>query len=811
MHRMLHRFFCLVVMVACAVCQAPVMAVEMAESSRTTTPIGDKWAVVIGISQFADPSTPPLKYSAKDAEDFYNYLVDPKRGRFAKDHVKLLLNQDATKVNILEVLGGTFLPYAAGPDDLVVIYLSTHGSAADSDIRGVNYVVAHDTQLRHLFATGINLQQLLDTIKERVHTKRILLCLDTCYSGAGGTTGGKGLGRTNVDGTAIAQGIGSLVITSSRPDQQSWESDDLKNSYFTKHLIEALSKSNGMVEVKQAFESMKQQVENDVLHDKGQLQTPTLSGTFDGPGLIVGVPPKILRRAPEVQLLRTANQSGQTIASLTPSINVPNVTESSKMTSAPVSTAPKPFGVDQAKVKTLLGTADAAFDAGEMEKANEYYSKVLEVDPKHVDALANRALARFYLKDITAAIEDASAAINLSPKFGFPYYVRGRCMLVENNFDKAVADFTSCLERTESFKRPYLFRGQAYYKLKKYSEALSDLNLAINVDKANWDARYWRYFTYTALKQLDYARQDAELMVKMKPEWGDSWRCLAYVNEDQNKIPEAIEAYKQAAIKYKAENESNYEKQALDTIAMLQKRLNQPAGTAPAPKLEDTQVKVTMGKADAAFDSGDTKKALELYTQVLEIDPKNPDALANRGLSKFYQKDYIGAFDDATEASKVMPTWGYPFYVRGRCHFVQNDFEKAIAEFTTCLQRQDSKNAWLYRAQAYYKTKDYSKALADLNQLLLKDPDNWDGHYWRYWVNSALKQLDDARVDAELLVKLKPTWGDSHRCLAYVNEDQSRISDAIACYKRAAEAYKGENDPVNEQKMLKNIDALSKK
>lgn len=145
----------------------------------------DKWAVVIGLQEFADPTIPKLRYSAKDAKDFFDYLVDPAGGRFAKDHVKLLVNSDATKVNIMDVLGDSFLPHGAAPGDLVVIYLSTHGSPAGADINGVNYVVAYDTQINKMFATGIEMRQLIRIIKERVHTNRIMLVMDTCYSGAG--------------------------------------------------------------------------------------------------------------------------------------------------------------------------------------------------------------------------------------------------------------------------------------------------------------------------------------------------------------------------------------------------------------------------------------------------------------------------------------------------------------------------------------------------------------------------------------------------------------------------------------------------
>jgi len=182
--------------------------------SAEGTAIGDKWAVVVGIGRFADPQVPELKYSAKDARDFARFLTDPAGGRFAADHVRLLTDENATKVNIMDTLGDSFLPHAAHPDDLVVIYLSTHGSPAGADIRGVNYVIAHDTQVKKLFATGIEMRQLLRMIKERVHTRRILLVLDTCYSGAGGDGGHKGLSRVNADARALAQGVGSVVIAS---------------------------------------------------------------------------------------------------------------------------------------------------------------------------------------------------------------------------------------------------------------------------------------------------------------------------------------------------------------------------------------------------------------------------------------------------------------------------------------------------------------------------------------------------------------------------------------------------------------------
>lgn len=102
-------------------------------------PIKDKWALVVGISKFQKPSL-NLKFPDKDAQDFAKFLVE--KCNFAPDHVKMLTNEQATRAAILNNLGDKWLPRVVRPDDLVVLYFSTHGSPATLDAVGVNYLMA---------------------------------------------------------------------------------------------------------------------------------------------------------------------------------------------------------------------------------------------------------------------------------------------------------------------------------------------------------------------------------------------------------------------------------------------------------------------------------------------------------------------------------------------------------------------------------------------------------------------------------------------------------------------------------------------
>jgi uncharacterized caspase-like protein len=264
-------------------------------SASVNRPVKDKWALVIGISKYAKPEL-NLKYSDQDAKDFYDYLVN--EAHFAKDHVKLMLNEQATQKAILSEMGSKWLPRMVAPDDLLLVFISSHGSSSQMDIQGSNYIVAHDTDPDDLFATGIEMQQLVQVIKARVRSDRVVLVLDACHSGAAKASS-KGLARqANYDAAVIAQGTGQLVIASSLPTQASWEYKELPNSVFTRSLIEGLRSNGNATTLAEAFSYLKQKVEDTVLRERGALQTPVLKSVWEGKDLLVAAPPASPRAVP---------------------------------------------------------------------------------------------------------------------------------------------------------------------------------------------------------------------------------------------------------------------------------------------------------------------------------------------------------------------------------------------------------------------------------------------------------------------------------------------------------------------------------
>ncbi len=677
---------------------------------QSSAPIGDKWAVVIGVSKFADPQVPPLKYSAKDAKDFYDYLVDPALGKFQKDHVKLLLNEDASKVNIMDMLGDSFLPHAANPNDLVVIYLSTHGSPAGADIRGVNYVVAYDTQVRKLFATGLEMRQLLRIIKERVHTNRILLVLDTCYSGGAGSDSGKGMVRTNVDSSTLAQGIGSLVITSSSPDQRSWESDDLKNSYFTKYLIDSLKQSNNG-SVDQAFNSMKQKVQQSVLKDKGEVQTPIMSGSFLGPALVLGITPSETHIAPVTVPLSndTSSGGGKTATATDLSTygekmrTARQLIEANKLWDASheLDAALK---ANPDSVEARLVSADVLDAQGRYNEAYEAAKKAVMNDDESSQSHEKLARAYMHMNNIDEAMRQAQKTVTLDPENSMGYYLMGYINeKYLNRADQAEQLYKKALELNSLNGKAYMGLASLYTKQGKDDLAEGFVRKALESDSDDPDA-------HLALARIMSKRADSGKAADEVKK--------AILADPNNPVLHADMATFMATDKNRATDAENEFHKALElgpnvgychfafAKYLLDSRNRQEEAEKEYrqaikldPKLDEARVRL----ADYLISSKKVyDEAYDQYKQALAINPKNAQALLGMArIDADLYHDYGAAESDLKKALVLNPNLAVAYnslgliyqknlgrYVEGRQAFekaVQIDPKYADAHFNLAM------------------------------------------------------------------------------------------------------------------------------
>ncbi|HZD31351.1 MAG TPA: caspase family protein, partial [Candidatus Angelobacter sp.] len=232
-------------------------------------PVREKWALVVGIGKFRDPGIPTLHYTAADAASFAQTLTNTNIGRFKSSNVAVLTDLQATTRNIREKLN--WLARSAQPDDLVVIYIATHGSSRDFDTAGVNYIITADTEISPksssdrdqtsdtdkyvdhdaLFATALPMVDVANTVASRVRATRVAVFLDTCFSGAAAGSGGtkavsaamnfKPVSSATLD--RMSAGAGRAILAASQADQESLESSALGHGFFTYFVLQGLQQS----------------------------------------------------------------------------------------------------------------------------------------------------------------------------------------------------------------------------------------------------------------------------------------------------------------------------------------------------------------------------------------------------------------------------------------------------------------------------------------------------------------------------------------------------------------------------------------
>lgn len=267
-----------------------------------------KLALVIGIGSFKDPNISQLRFTANDARMFADTLR--KECRF--DDVKTLIDGQAITEDVKDAIDK--LAAEATPEDLVVIYIASHGSPGESDKAGVSYIVTHDTKVDKLYATAFKMEDLLSDIKKRFSSERIIVFIDTCFSGAtfkeppkDWPTGGRaltvrssGLRASSIEdqirqpdrgiklGPAAPgenrrqQGVGRVIIASSSENEQSWESERIQHGYFTYYLIEALKQQNS-ISIQTLYDYLRDEVPRAVERDKKAKQNPVMIKSLTEP------------------------------------------------------------------------------------------------------------------------------------------------------------------------------------------------------------------------------------------------------------------------------------------------------------------------------------------------------------------------------------------------------------------------------------------------------------------------------------------------------------------------------------------------
>ncbi len=220
-------------------------------------------ALIVATYQYDDTDLRQLVSPAHDAEALSRVLKDPVIGGF---DVKVLLNKPSYEVKLAI---DTFFN-ERGRDELLMLYFTGHG-IKDED--GKLYFSTRDTKRKLVRATAVE-ANFVNDVMQRSRSRRQVLLLDCCYSGAF-ARGMVGKSDRAIGTGERFEGSGRVVLTASDAMQYSFEGKQVEGkgvpSVFTSSLVHGLKSgeadldSDGKISLDELY---------DYVHDRVIDKTP---------------------------------------------------------------------------------------------------------------------------------------------------------------------------------------------------------------------------------------------------------------------------------------------------------------------------------------------------------------------------------------------------------------------------------------------------------------------------------------------------------------------------------------------------------
>ncbi|MBL7828173.1 MAG: caspase family protein [Saprospiraceae bacterium] len=247
---------------------SPAAVAQKTETPAAAIPTSKVWAVVAGVASY--DHMPVLRYTDDDAYRFFAFLKSLEGGALPDEQVRILIDEEATRDNILGTLDEIFS--MSGPQDLVIFYFSGHGlngSFLPIDFDGYNNKILHEE-----IAAAFN----------KCKAKFKLCLADACHSGSliAMRSGEPEPMLVQFYNTLSKSVSGTALIMSSKADETSLESSGLRQGVFSHFLIrglkgEADTNKDKVISVEELFAYINAKVRDYT----GNRQSPVIKGTYD--------------------------------------------------------------------------------------------------------------------------------------------------------------------------------------------------------------------------------------------------------------------------------------------------------------------------------------------------------------------------------------------------------------------------------------------------------------------------------------------------------------------------------------------------
>lgn len=282
--------------------------------------------------------------------------------------------------------------------------------------------------------------------------------------------------------------------------------------------------------------------------------------------------------------------------------------------------------------------------------------------------------------------------------------------------------------------------------------------------------------------EMPTEKDKALLMLMMAGEQRDSAKYANYVDDFISKFPHEVDGYTTRAFNKVAAG--NFAGADTDMNTALKEATNKAEAHAEYARVMYNKI---VYNPDTTFTAWTLDKALDEAETAFKLDAQSSykHRVAQINFSK---GDYAKAYDMFTELSKAELRNSEVFFEAAQCKsMLKAPQEEIIALLDSAVEASPrpitnvSAPYFLARAQAYFASKEYRKALADYNtyDTLMYGRANAEFYYTRYVCELEMRQYQQALNDIAHAAYLSPQNPNYLAEMASLELRVNRLEDAI--------------------------------
>ena len=187
-----------------------------------------------------------------------------------------------------------------------------------------------------------------------------------------------------------------------------------------------------------------------------------------------------------------------------------------------------------------------------------------------------------------------------------------------------------------------------------------------------------------------------------------------------------------------------------------------------------------------ALSEKDYQKAIQLYSEAIELDPNFAEAYSNRGYAKYLLGEEENALQDYDKAIELNPNLSEAYNNRGNAKESLGDENGALEDFDKAIElNPDYANAYNNRGVVKRELGDTAEAMIDFNKAIRLRGNFSEAYCNRGVLKEKIGDNNGALLDYNVAIDLNPFFFGSYKCRGILERNSENLIQAISDFSRA--------------------------